>query len=82
MSKEKGLSVIIENVHEFNVIKEFLGDDILYLTWHKNMQLKETAVVFYAKKKTNLSMGHVGSSQYHKELGLRVVKYSQFFKLV
>jgi len=78
--KYKGLSVIVQNENEFNRLKYFLGEDILYLNWHENMQLKETAVVFYAKKKTDLSPGHVGSSDYHLSHDLRVVYFNEYFK--
>lgn len=80
MLENKGLSVIIRSEQEFNKIKKLLGEDILYLDYIPKMAIYETAIVIWAKKKTNFSTGSVGSSEYQKSEGIRCVKFNEYFK--
>lgn len=75
-----GLSVIIRNKDEFNVIKKFLGEDILYLDFQDKMADKPTGVVIWSDNK-DISTGSVGCIEYQKEKFIRVVKFNDFFKL-
>lgn len=81
MGKSKGISVIVKNENDFNRIVKYLGEQALYLKWHENMLIEETAIVINAKNKTGLSSGSVGSSEYQNNLGLNVVTIDNFFTI-
>lgn len=76
----KGLSIIIRDKKEFDRMKDFLGAENLYLDFLPQMATTETAVVVYADCDSNFSLGSVGSSEYQKAQGLRLVEFSEFFK--
>lgn len=78
--KHKGLSIIIRNKKEFDRVKDFLGDEVLYFDFVPQMATTETAVVVWADSESNFSTGSTGSSEYQKEEGLRLVEFSEFFK--
>jgi hypothetical protein len=75
-----GLSVIIRTEDEFNHIKKFLSDDVLYIDFVPQMSSKLTAIVIWADHK-NYSTGSVGCAQSQKEEFIRVVEFNDFFKL-
>jgi len=75
-----GLSVIIRNEQEFNHIKKFLGDDVLYLDFVPQMATKLTSIVIWSKLK-ELSTGSVGCAQSQKDYFIRVVEFNDFFKV-
>lgn len=80
----KGLSVVIRNEHQFNRIKSFLGEDCLYLNYVPQMAEVETAIVIFyydedEPEEPILSTGSVGSSEYQKELGCRLVEFESYF---
>ncbi len=75
-----GLSVIIRNENEFNHIKKFLGEDVLYLDFLPQMSTTETAIVIWSDRK-DFSPGSVGSSEYQKKHFFRLVEFSDFFKI-
>lgn len=78
---KNGLSVVVKNEEDFNKMVKYLGEKSLYIKWHQNMTLKETGVITWAKKKTNLSEGAVGSTEHHKKLGISVVSIEEFFTM-
>lgn len=75
-----GLSVIIRNEKEFNHIKKFLGEDVLYLDFLPQMSTTETAIVIWSDIK-DFSPGSIGSSEYQKKHFFRLVEFSDFFKI-
>jgi hypothetical protein len=76
----KGLSIIIRDKKEFDRVKEFLGAENLYLDFVTQMATTETSVVVFADYESCFSTGSVGSSEYQKAEGLRLVEFSEFFK--
>lgn len=82
MKENKGLAVIIRSELEFNKIKKFLGETILYLDFVPQMKTTETSIVIWAKKKTNFSLGSVGSTYYQRESGIRCVNFDDYFKFL
>ena len=75
-----GLSVIIRNEEEFNHIKKFLSEDVLYIDFVPQMSTKLTSIVIWSNIK-ELSTGSVGCVQSQKENFIRVVEFNDFFKL-
>jgi hypothetical protein len=75
-----GLSVIIRTEDEFNHIKKFLSDDVLYIDFVPQMSTKLTSIVIWSNIK-ELSTGSVGCVQSQKENFIRVVEFNDFFKL-
>jgi hypothetical protein len=75
-----GLSVIIRNEEEFNHIKKFLSEDVLYIDFVPQMATKLTSIVIWSNIK-ELSTGSVGCVQSQKENFIRVVEFNDFFKL-
>ena len=74
-----GLSVIIRTENEFNHIKKFLSDDILWINFVPRMATKLTAIVIWASHK-DYSTGSVGCAQSQKENFIRVVEFNDYFK--
>jgi len=75
-----GLSVIIRNEEQFNHIKKFLSDDVLYLDFVPQMATKLTSIVIWSDNK-DLDTGSVGCTESQKEKFIRVVEFNDFFKL-
>lgn len=75
-----GLSVIIRTEDEFNHIKKFLSDDVLYLHFVPQMATKLTAIVIWSSHK-DYSTGSVGCAESQKKEFIRVVEFNDFFKL-
>ena len=73
-----GLSVIIRNEQEFNHIKKFLGDDVLYLDFVPQMATKLTSIIIWSNMK-EFSTGSVGCAQSQKDHFIRVVEFNDFF---
>lgn len=73
----KGIAVIISNGREFNHVKKFLTPEVLYLDWHKNMKLFETAVVLKANESSKYSSGSTGLAEGYKEEGFKLVPFSE-----
>lgn len=76
----KGLAVIIRNEKEFNRLKEFLGEEILYLDFVPQMAEVETSVIIYYIDNKIFSIGSVGSTEYQEKYEIRHVEFSEFFK--
>jgi len=74
-----GLSVIIRTEDEFNHIKKFLSDDVLYLHFVPQMATKLTAIVIWSDNK-HLTTGSVGCAQSQREQFIRLVEFNDFFK--
>ncbi len=74
-----GLSVIIRSEDEFNHIKNFLGEDVLWVDFVPQMYSKLTAIVIWSDNKY-LSTGSVGCAQSQKEQFIRLVEFNDFFK--
>jgi hypothetical protein len=75
-----GLSVIIRNEQEFNHIKKFLGDDVLYLDFVPQMATKLTSIVIWSNMK-EFSTGSVGCAKSQKDHFIRLVEFNDFFKV-
>ena len=75
-----GLSVLIKNEDEFNHIKKFLSEDILYLDFVPQMSTRPTGIIIWSDNK-DFSPGHVGCIEYHKSKFFRVAEFNDFFKI-
>ncbi len=75
-----GLSIQINNEQEFNHIKKFLSEDILYLNFLPQMENIPTGIIIWSDSK-DFSPGSVGSIEYQKSKFIRVVEFKDFFKL-
>ena len=75
-----GLSVIIRTEDEFNHIKNFLGEDILYIDFVSQMSHKLTGVIIWSEI-DHLSTGSVGCVESQKEQFIRLVEFNDFFKM-
>jgi hypothetical protein len=75
-----GLSVIIRTEDEFNHIKSFLGEDILYIDFVSQMSHKLTGIIIWSEI-DHLSTGSVGCAESQKEEFIRLVEFNDFFKL-
>ena len=75
-----GLSIQINNEGEFNHIKKFLSEDILYLDFVPRMENIPTGIIIWSDSK-DFSPGSVGSIEYQKSKFIRVVEFKDFFKL-
>ncbi len=76
-----GLSVIIRGEDEFNHIKNFLGEDILFIDFVPQMSSKLTAIVIWSNNK-NLNTGSVGCAESQREQFIRLVEFNDFFKQI
>jgi hypothetical protein len=74
-----GLSVIIRTEEEFNHIKKFLSDDVLYLDFVPQMATKLPSIVIWSSHK-DYSTGSVGCAESQKENFIRVVEFNDYFK--
>jgi hypothetical protein len=75
-----GLSVIIRTEDEFNHIKKFLSDDVLWVNFVPQMATKLTSIVIWSDNK-DYSTGSVGCAESQKKRFIRVVEFNDFFKL-
>ena len=75
-----GLSVIIRTEDEFNHIKNFLSEDVLYIDFVPQMSTKLTSIVIWWDH-NYYSPGSVGCAESLKEEFIRVVEFNDFFKL-
>lgn len=75
-----GLSVQFSTEEEFNHLQNFLGHNILYLYWVPQMAEVNTAVVIFGGDEVCFSTGSVGSCEYQKNKGMRIVNFKDFFK--
>jgi hypothetical protein len=75
-----GLSIHINNEQEFNHIKKFLSEDILYLNFVSQMEDTPTGIIIWSDS-DDLSPGSVGSIEYQKSKFIRVVEFKDFFIL-
>jgi len=78
--RDYGLSVIIRTEDEFNVIKKFLSDDVLYLDFLPIMSTRDTGIVIWSENE-DIDTGSVGCVKFQKERFIRVVEFNDFFKL-
>lgn len=67
-----GIAITIKTEEEFNVVKEILGKDILYLDWHPVMEKTSTSIVVYSKV-DNMSIGTTGSTLTMVENGFKTI---------
>ena len=74
-----GLSVIIRTEDEFNHIKKFLSDDVLYLDFVPQMATRTTGIIIWSDDK-DYSTGSVGCAESQKENFIRVVEFNDYFK--
>jgi hypothetical protein len=75
-----GLSVIIRTEDEFNHIKNFLSEDILWVDFVPQMSTKLTSIVIWSDMK-DFTTGSVGCAETQKEHFIRVVEFNDFFKI-
>lgn len=73
----KGIAVIVSSEKEFNYVKNFLTDKVLYLDWAPQMKMFETSIVLKANKNLDYSSGNVGLAQGHREAGIKVVPFNK-----
>lgn len=71
-----GIAVIIASEDQHQRVQIFLSPEILYIPWHPNMTLRETAVVLKANKNSDFSAGKVGSAEFYRRSGIKVVPFS------
>lgn len=76
----KGLSVIVKNEQELNKLKEFLGDEVLYIDWIEQMNEVETSVIIWYCNEDDFSIGSVGRASYQRDFGIKTVEFSEWFK--
>lgn len=76
----KGLGVVIRNDTEFKIMKLFLGD-YLYLHWAPQMAMVKTSIVIHYNDPDIFSIGSVGDANYQEKNGVRLVEFSDFFKI-
>jgi hypothetical protein len=82
--KNRGLSVIIRNKEEFDKIKEFLGEEVLYLDFVHQMAIEETAIIINCNIDSVLgifSVGGAGLAKIHQRYKIRTVEFKDFFKI-
>lgn len=75
-----GLSVIVRNKSEFDRIKDFLGEETLYLNWVPQMATILTGVIIHYSIGKIFPTGSVGSAENQEKCGIRLVEFSQYFK--
>ena len=75
-----GLSIIIRTEEEFNHIKKFLSEDVLYLDFLPQMATRTTGIIIWSDNK-DLDTGSVGCAESQKKQFIRVVEFNDFFKL-
>ena len=75
-----GLSVIIRDEKEFNHIKNFLSEDILYLDFVPQMYTRPTGIIIWSDYK-DFSPGQVGCAKYQESKFIRTVEFKDFFKI-
>jgi len=75
-----GLSIRVNNEQEFNHIKKFLSEDVLYLNFVPQMLNTPTGIIIWSDS-DDFSTGSVGSIEYQKSKFIRVVEFNDFFKL-
>ena len=75
-----GLSVIIRTEDEFNHIKKFLSEDVLWVNFVPQMATKLTSIVIWSDDK-ELDTGSVGCAESQKKRFIRVVEFNEYFKL-
>ena len=76
---KNGLSIIVRNEEEYLKASEFVGKKYCYMQWVPQMTEHETALVVWAKKRTNRSTGSVGSAFHQSQDKIRTVEFSEFF---
>jgi len=75
-----GLSIHINNEEEFNHIKKFLSEDILYLNFVPQMVSTPTGIIIWSDSE-DFGPGSIGSVEYQKSKFIRVVEFNDFFKV-
>ena len=75
-----GLSVIIRTEDEFNHIKKFLSEDVLYLDFLPQMSTRTTGIIIWSDHE-DLDTGSIGCVEFQKKHFIRVVEFNDFFKL-
>lgn len=84
MIKYNGLSVKVNNKEQFDHIKDFLGEHVVYIDWVEQMSTNGTSIVIWVDKKAReigFSTGSIGKSEYQKEKNIRVVEFDDYFSL-
>ena len=78
---KNGLSIIIRNEEQFEKASKFIGEQYCYVKWNSLMEEEhyETALVVWAKNKTNRSTGSLGCAKRQREDKIRTVEFSEFF---
>jgi hypothetical protein len=77
--EHKGISILVRNEYEFNQLKKYLGEDILYLDWVPQMGERETAVIISYEDTDFFPMGSVGAVSYQEKHGVKVHEFKEFF---
>lgn len=72
-----GIAVVVKNETEFNHVKQFLTPEICWLDWQPKMAEIETAITLKANKNSDFSSGGVGSAEYKRACGIKIVPFSE-----
>jgi len=81
MKLKNGVSVIVKNEREFNSMKIYLGEKNLYIEWVPQMSELETAVIVKGNKKKGFSVGSVGSSEYQRNEGIKLISFEEYITM-
>jgi hypothetical protein len=76
---KNGLSIIIRNEEQFDKASKFIGEKYCYVKWVPQMAECETALIVWAKKKTNRSTGSVGCAENQRKDKIRTIDFKDFF---
>jgi hypothetical protein len=60
-------------------VSKFIGENYCYVKWVPQMAEYETALVVWAKKKTNRSTGSIGCAKSQRQDEIRTVEFSELF---
>ena len=75
-----GLSVVVSNESEFNIIKSFLGEKYLYLNYVPQIAEIETGIIIVSYL-DDFSTGSIGCASKQRQKGFRTVDFNDYFKL-
>lgn len=76
---KNGLSIIVRNEEEYLKASEFVGKKYCYMQWVPQMAERETALIVWAKKRTNRITGSVGCAESQRQDKIRTIEFSEFF---
>jgi len=75
--RKTGIAVKVNSKEEFEKVKSFLTEDVLYFDWHENMLIQQTAVILKANKNSSLSSGSIGGAKFYESMGIEVLPFKE-----